>query len=264
MFDTHTHISSIAPDPEQARSTVDEAVQCGVSLMINPGSDAAASAAGRNLAEAFPQVWFAAGFHPEILNETQETAGQGTITDLKDLASVLGHAKCLAAGEIGLDYFHNKSNKDDQKKLFISQVELAAELGMPLIIHCREAWDDTLEILARYRGKLNGIFHCFSGGPDTARKCLDLGYFISFAGNLTYKKTGELRESALYCPPERVFLETDAPYLTPVPLRGQPNRPAYVKHVYDHYCGLRGITVEEAVAFHEKGLRSLFPKISIP
>ena len=246
MFDTHCHINLIGEVPEERDAIVRSAVEAGISLLINVGVDAKTSLESRDLAEKFPEVYFAAGFHPEILNEDRHFTYDPGILD-----GLVKHPKFLAIGEIGLDYFHNKENKSVQIGLFRNQLEYAVSKDIPVILHTRDSWDDTLAILEDYRGKgLKGIFHCFSGDYGTAVKCLDLGFVISFAGTLTYKKAAALRDAAVRLPLDRILLETDSPFLAPVPRRGEPNRPAYVVHLYEYFSKLRNVPIPELGAIH--------------
>lgn len=226
----------------------------GVGLVINAGTDVESIGAGIALAGRHAMVRFAAGLHPETLDEKPaEYFGPAK----KAVEEALAHRSCVAVGEIGLDYHHNKENKKEQTALFEEQCEMALRHSMPVIIHAREAWDDTFAILQRYKGRLTGIFHCFSGGEAEVKRSLDLGFFISFAGNLTYPTAGLLREAALYAPCDRTFLETDAPFLTPVPMRGKRNEPAFVAHTYGFYASLKETGIDKLAETHEKALRGL-------
>jgi TatD DNase family protein len=255
MFDTHCHIDLVSDTPEGRETTVRDAVAAGVGLMINVGVDAASSLAGRDLADKFDEVRFSAGFHPEILNESRGFANDPGILD-----GLAKHPKFAAVGEIGLDYFHNKGNSREQIGLLRPQLEFAVERGLPVILHTRDSWDDTFAVLEDYKGRgLRGVFHCFSGDYETAKKCLDLGFVVSFAGNLTYKNAAVLQDAARRLPLDKVLLETDSPYLTPVPKRGERNQPAYISHLYGFFAGLRGVGVPDLEAHHRRILSNVFP-----
>lgn len=256
MIDTHTHIDLISDDPSLQDQAVSEALSEGIRLMINIGVDKARLTSCKAISERHPQVFHTAGYHPEILNET------GQEIDMSALEQSIAHSKCLGIGEVGLDYFHNQENKEAQARLFTEQLDLAVSSKMPVILHIRDAWEDALSILSSYADRLTGIFHCFTGTKTEAKRCLDLGFFISFAGMLTYKNADPISEAALYVPLERAFLETDAPFLAPVPMRGKPNRPAYVRHLYDFYSQLREIPRDELAEIHMRSLKGLFSKFT--
>jgi len=262
LIDTHTHIDIISSDKTEQDRIVERAVLNDVGLMINVGVEPPTMPAVRDVAVRHDCVRYSSGIQPEFINEP----GVPPVLDI-DLSAIekdLSDPRCVACGEIGLDYYHNQQNARDQITLFIRQIDLAVRLGKPVLIHSRDAWEDTLSVMKLYKGRLKGIFHCFSGGVEEARGCLDLGFFISFAGNLTYPTAGKLREAAAYIPAERTFLETDAPYLTPVPQRGKRNEPAFVAHTYAFYSELKKTAVEEVSLIHHKGINDLFPGILQP
>ncbi len=264
MIDTHTHIDLISDDPFEQDQIVAEAVEAGIGLMINIGVDENRLSSCRSLAERNESVYFTAGFHPEVLNTPTEAQVNTNkqVPSLDILSVYLDHPLCLGIGEIGLDYFHNKENKAEQKQFFADQLDLAVEKNLPISIHTRDAWKDTFDVLEPYKGRLSGIFHCFTGTKDEARRCLDFGFFVSFAGMLTYKNAESIREAALLVPADRTFLETDAPFLAPIPMRGKPNRPAYVKHLYEFYAQLKGLNSEEIERIHKSMIRAVFKKLA--
>ena len=255
LIDSHTHIDIISGDAAQQDAIIRRATDAGIGLIINAGTEAGSLGPAQAMAVWNPAVRYAAGLHPEILNP--ENGRHDLEAELEAVTGALTNRNCVAIGEIGLDYYHNKGNKAGQIALFERQCGLAAERGMPVIIHSREAWDDTFAVVEKFRGRLTGIFHCFSGGAGEARRCLDLGFFISFAGNLTYPTAGLLREAALFAPVDRVFLETDAPYLAPVPMRGKRNEPAFVAHTYAFYAELKKAAVDDIAHTHEAGMKAL-------
>jgi len=257
LIDTHTHIDLISDLSEEQDLVVREAEAEGITLMINIGVDKTRLKSCRELSERNKTVFHTAGYHPEILDEP------GQEIDWDALVASLSHKKCIGIGEIGLDYFHNKENKKEQSDLFIRQLDLAVESHLPVSLHIRDAWEDSLSLLHSYKGRLNGIFHCFTGTKAEAERCLDLGFFVSFAGMLTFKNADPIREAALYVPLDRAFLETDAPFLAPIPMRGKPNRPSYVKHLYYFYSDLIGKGIEEISQVHDSGVRKLFSKLSV-
>jgi TatD DNase family protein len=194
----------------------------------------------------YPQIWASVGVHPHEAQLANDVA----YSRLEEWAR---HPKVIAWGEIGLDYFYDHSPRDIQKAVFLKQMELARAAKMPIIIHCRpsdnseNAWDDCLALIAEHWKPtgLGGILHCFTGTVEHARRGLDLGFMISFAGNITFPKAQNIRDAATIVPLDRMLIETDSPYLAPIPHRGQRNEPAYVKEVARHIAGLRGLSTEE-------------------
>ncbi|MDX1980142.1 MAG: TatD family hydrolase, partial [Bryobacteraceae bacterium] len=180
------------------------------------------------------------GVHPH-------NAAKATDTTLGELEALLKHPKVLALGEIGLDYHYDFSPRDTQRALFRDQLDLARRAAKPVVIHTREAWDDTFAVLEEHwQGA--GIMHCFSGGPVEARRALAMGFYISFAGVVTFPKAVELQAAAVAVPLDRLLIETDAPYLAPIPHRGRRNEPSYVAHTASKLAELRGAPVEEIAA----------------
>ena len=161
---------------------------------------------------------------------------------MEDIIPLLDAPEVVAVGECGLDYHYDFSPRPVQREMFAAQIDLAAERGLPLVVHTREAWDDTFAIL-RAGPSVPTIFHCFSGGPDEARLALDLGASLSFSGIVTFKSAGDLREAVALAPLDRILVETDSPYLTPVPHRGRPNEPAYVALVGAAVAAVRGVAI---------------------
>jgi TatD DNase family protein len=229
--DSHCHVpyEGVGPD------AVDEAVAAGVSRLVSVGTDATQSAAAVALAGVRAEVWATVGLHPHDASE-----GVDSILALLDPPS----NRVVAVGECGLDYHYDFSPRPLQREAFGRQVRLAGELDLALVIHTREAWDDTFAILDREGVPERTVFHCFTGGPDEARRALDLGAWLSFSGIVTFRGADDVREAARLCPPDRLLVETDAPYLAPVPHRGRPNRPAWVPVVGAAVADVRG----EAVA----------------
>jgi TatD DNase family protein len=173
----------------------------------------------------------------------------------------MAHPRVLALGEIGLDYHYDFSPRDVQRQVFIEQMEIAAEAGKPILIHTREAWDDTFELIEKHwvPTGLPGVMHCFTGGPAEAQRSLGLGFLLSFSGVVTYPKAPEVREAALLTPLDRMLVETDAPYLAPVPMRGKRNEPAYVARTGEMLAGVLGIPAEELGRRTSENFVRLFP-----
>lgn len=237
IFDTHAHYDSSAfnPDREAVLAALPEA---GVALVVDPGCDLPSSRAALALAEQFPHVYAAVGIHPE------DCAGY-TDADLETLRALCRHEKAVAIGEIGLDYYWAENPpREFQQQVFRRQLELAVELDMPVIIHDREAHGDCLEIVKEYPG-LRGVFHCFSGSPEMAAELLKRGWYLGFDGPITYKNAKRAPEVAAVTPLDRILVETDAPYMTPVPFRGKRNDSRYLPYVIEKLAEWKGVTPQE-------------------
>ena len=189
-------------------------------------------------------VWATAGIHPH-------DAQQATEEHFVELAELAKHLRFAAIGEIGLDYHYDHSPSDTQERVFVRQMEIAAAARLPIVIHCREAWDDCLNLLEQHwrRTGLGGILHCFSGTVSDARRGMEMGFYVSFAGNVTFPKAGELRDVAAQIPRDSLLIETDCPFLAPVPKRGKRNEPSYVVHTAAQLAALHNCPVEEIAAF---------------
>lgn len=235
MIDSHTHLTSCAQPGEEL---VAGAVAVGVRRIVTVGTDLADSAAALALAERFPEVYAAVGLHPN-------SAAGCTEADISELARLAAHPRCVAVGETGLDHYRDHAPRADQLRAFRAQIEVARELGKPLSIHTRAADDDTLAMLDEHAGGVQVIMHCFSMA-DRLDECLaHPGWFISFAGNVTYPANQALRAAMLRVPAGRLLVETDAPYLAPAPLRGRRNVPANVVHT------ARAVALERRAGYEE-------------
>jgi TatD DNase family protein len=232
--DSHCHLPE---DPDEAAVVVAEAREHGVTTMVTVGCDRASSLVNLALAGRFDGVHATVGLHPH-----EARHGVASIADLFTPAT---GAAPIAVGECGLDYHYDHSPRDDQRVAFAEQIALANRLGLPLVIHTREAWDDTFAILDAEGVPERTVFHCFTGGPDEARRCLDRGAFLSFSGIVTFRTATELHEAARLCPADRMLAETDSPYLAPVPNRGKTNQPAFVVHVVQRLAELRDQPLDE-------------------
>lgn len=238
IFDTHAHYDADAFDAD--RDTVLSALpEAGVALVVDPGCDGKSSRAALALAEAYPHVYAAVGWHPE---EWASWDGE-SMPLLRRLAA---HPKTVAIGEIGLDYYWDKEHKALQKEMFERQLALAIEYDLPVIVHDREAHEDSLEILSCYPAA-RGVFHCFSGSAEMAKELLARGWYLGFDGPVTYKNNKKAAEVLAVIPRDRLLLETDSPYMAPVPFRGQRNDsrniPAIAEVIGTHW-GLPGAEVE--------------------
>jgi TatD DNase family protein len=205
------------------------------------GTDPEDSRRARNLAAAHPAVFVAAGLHPH------DAAAWSAETE-KELRELSSSPGVVAVGETGLDFYRDRSPRDAQRAAFLGQLDLAAQADLPVVVHCRDAYDECVEILGESAPPGGGVVHCFSGGPDDARRILDLGFALSFSGSLTYPRSDVLRRVARDAPADRILVETDAPFLAPQPVRGRPNEPAYVRHTAEVLAELRGESLEETAA----------------
>lgn len=218
---------------------VEEAKAAGVARLVTVGTDAAQSAAALSFAAAHEGVYATVGLHPH-----DAKLGVGTVEPL-----VAGQDKLVAVGECGLDYHYDLSPRPQQREAFAAQVALARRSGLALVVHTRQAWEDTFDILRAEQAPERTVFHCFTGGPVEARRALDIGAWLSFSGIVTFKNATELREAAALCPLDRLLVETDSPFLAPVPYRGRPNAPRLVPLVGKAVAAVKGVApevVEEA------------------
>ena len=212
--DSHCHI----PYEGLGLEAIDEAKEAGVTRLVVVGTDAEQSASALRVAADHDGVWATVGLHPH-----EASQGVQTVEPL-----LQGQPKLVAVGECGLDYHYDFSPRPAQREAFAAQVALASSHGLALVVHTREAWEDTLAILRSVGVPARTVFHCFTGGPAEAGACLDLGAWLSFSGIVTFKNASDVRQAAALCPLDRLLVETDSPYLAPVPHRGHPNSPAYV------------------------------------
>lgn len=246
VYDTHCHLGldgKVAPDEEHAR-----AVAAGVTGMLVVGIDAATSRAARDLSR-LPGVRWSAGLHP---NDSSRFA-----TEWPELVELAHTPGCAAIGETGLDTFRDRTPLDQQQHSLRAHLQLARDLDLPVIFHCRDAFAPLLALL-RAEPPVRGVMHCFSGGIDEARQSLDLGLSLSFAGPLTYPKNDALRAAAAFAPADRIVIETDAPFLPPQRRRGQRNEPAYVLDTLATLASVRGLELSEAAALTFANSKALF------
>jgi TatD DNase family protein len=247
VIDSHTHLDR-GPAPEA--ELVEQAREAGLTRILTIGMDADSRRAALRAAETYPEVYAAIGHHP---NEATGYTSQIT----EELEEQARHPRCLAIGETGLDDFRDYAPRADQERAFDAQIGLAHELEKPLIIHTRAAEDDTIDWLTTKAQGLEVVMHCFSM-PTRLDECLAAGWWISFAGNVTYPKAQDLAEAAVQTPLDRILVETDAPYLTPQVVRKERNRPAYVAHTARFIAERRGITYEELDAAVTANAAKLF------
>jgi len=250
LIDSHTHLEMEEFD-EDRDEVVDRAREAGLEFLITVGTTLAYCQKALELAGRYEEVYVAVGIHPHEAKDIDSH----TYDELRSLA---GQEKVVAYGEIGLDFFRNLSPRSVQIRRFGEQLDLASEIGLPVIIHDREAHGETIEMLGSLRGKLTGVIHCFSGDRDMARKCLDLGYYISVPGTVTFNKAEELRRVVQYVPLTSLLVETDAPYLAPEPHRGKRNEPAYAVKTAERMAELKGLSYAEVARATSENARALF------
>jgi len=254
--DSHAHLDGEEFDPDRI-AVLERARAAGVRylLLIGGATGPERLRGALDIAEGHEWIYAAAGIHPHEAAKAEER-------HFDELRRLARHPKMLAIGEIGLDYHYDHSPRDAQRRVFERQLELARELKLPVIIHCRDAWADLRAIVRTHWCNavdgLAGILHCFSGTFDDAFNLMDCGFYISFAGNLTFKKTEDLRATAREIPLDRLLTETDCPYLAPVPYRGKRNEPAYVREVTRELAKIRRLTDEEAGNLVVRNFERLF------
>lgn len=256
MFvDTHCHL-----DDEKLKDNLDEIVAkfraAQVGIVINMGCDAQTSELVKAQAEKYDGVYFAAGIHPMDVEKA-------TDKDIEKIAELCKHPKCVAVGEIGLDYYWDKTFKDKQEEFFAAQIRLAKEARLPVNIHVRDAMGDALEILKNNKENLTfgGVMHCYSGSSETAKELLKLGLYISFGGTLTFKNAKNAAEVAAAVPLDRILTETDSPYLAPEPVRGTVNSPANIPYIVERLAKVRGAEISEIESAVYNNTLTLFKKI---
>jgi len=235
-FDTHAHYCDkrFNEDRDELLASMPDA---GVSLILNSGSSLRSSKLSLELADKYSFVYASVGVHPH----DSKSMTDGTLSELEEL---LSHPKAVAVGEIGLDYHYDFSPRDVQRKRFREQLELARRLNKPVIIHERESLQDTLDIVSEYKD-LIGVFHCFSGSWETAKSILDMGWFLSFTGVITFKNARRALEVLAKMPADRIMLETDCPYLSPDPMRGRRNSSLYLPYIAEKVAEVRGLAIDE-------------------
>lgn len=253
LVDSHCHLDDAQFDADRD-AVLERASEAGLKYMlaIGTGDGPPDLASAVRLAERKPEIFATAGVHPN-------DAPKVTPETLNDLEKVLRHPKIKAIGEIGLDY-HWGVPREIQHPLFIQQLELAASMKLPVVIHTRNAWADTIAVLQAHwvATGLPCLMHCFTGNAEQARECLDLGFYLAFGGVTTFPKAAEIREAARIAPLDRVLLETDSPYLAPVPYRGKRNEPAFVAHVAKTIAEVRNMDPEELAAATTGNFEHLF------
>lgn len=256
MIDSHCHLDS-ERFTEDLEEVIGRALDAGVERMmsIGTGDGPPDIEVAVRIADRYNAIYSTVGVHPHDASKYDDAVG-------KRLATLLKHPKVLALGEVGLDYHYDHSPRDVQQAVFIEQMHIAADARMPIVIHTREAWDDTFALIEKHWKPtgLGGIMHCFSGGPVEARRSLDLGFHLSFAGIVTFPKSLDIQEAARICSEDRILIETDAPFLAPVPYRGKRNEPAFMAHTAAKIAELRGTSIVDIVRATTTNFGTLFTR----
>ena len=250
IIDTHAHLDF--PDyKDDIDEVIERAGEVGVEYMINVGTTVASSNKSIELAKQYEQIYASIGIHP---NEASKVSGE----EWSRLEALAGGDKVVAIGETGLDYYRDRSKREDQKRLFHQHIELAQRHNLPVIIHNREASSDCLDIVHEYSGKIKGVVHCFAGTVEDAEEFLKLGFHVSFAGPITFPKADNLREALKAVPVERLLLETDCPFLAPQPKRGKRNEPSYLQYTIPVLAELYKLSVEDIKRITTFSAKNLF------
>ena len=248
IFDTHAHYDDKAFD-EDRYELLDAMPKNNVKYIINQGTDVENSKFSISLADKYSFIYAAVGIHPEEIYKEE------SIEEIKKLTS---HKKVVAIGEIGLDYHYDDTNKEDQLKYFIDQLNLANEVNLPVVIHSRDAQKDTLDTLKAIKINNSGVVHCFSGSLESAKELLKLGFYLGFDGPITFKNAKNALEVLEYIPLDRILIETDAPYLTPIPFRGERNNSMYLTYVINKIAEIKNISPEEIASITMNNAKTLF------
>lgn len=248
IFDSHAHYTDKAFNDDRI-ALLDSLWESGICGVINCGADLKSSEESARLSEKYNLLYFACGIHPEEVDDLPSDY----LDRLKELAK---SEKCVAIGEIGLDYYWRQDNKEEQKIIFVEQLSLAKELCLPVIIHSRDAHEDTLKILKEHKPK--GVLHCFSGSVETAREILKLQMYIGFGGAITFKNARKAVEVMEALPLEKLLLETDCPYMAPVPMRGKRNDSTLIPYVAEKIAEIKGVSPQEVIDAATKNTKELF------
>ncbi|NLY86772.1 MAG: TatD family hydrolase [Tissierellia bacterium] len=251
LIDSHAHLDDRRFDRDRDR-IIKDLENNGIELVINIGADLKSSIASVSLAEKYPNIYATVGVHPHSAKDMDEAS-------LEILRSLAKRDKVVAIGEIGLDFYYDNSPRDDQRKWFKEQLKLAKELNLPVVIHSRDAQQETFDILKEAQdGSLRGVLHCYSGSKEMAMEYIKLGFYISIAGPVTFKNARVLKEVAKAVPLDKLLVETDCPYLAPEPHRGKRNEPVYVKYVAGTIADIKGISFEELAKATNRNTKELF------
>jgi TatD DNase family protein len=251
LFDTHAHLNAIQYE-EDIVEVIQRAKSERVTHIVVVGFDKDTIKRAMELTEQYEMIYAAVGWHPvDAIDMTDE--------DLEWIKELASHPKVVAIGEMGLDYYWDKSPKDIQKDVFRRQIRLAKEVKLPIIIHNRDSTEDVVKILKEENaGEVGGIMHCFTGSLEVAKQCMDMNFYISFGGPVTFKNAKKSKEVATEIPLERLLIETDCPDLTPHPFRGKRNEPSYVKYIAEQIAELKGLSFEEVAKITSDNAKKLF------
>lgn len=251
LFDTHAHLNAIQYE-EDLEEVIQRAKSEDVTDIVVVGFDRDTIRRAMELTEQYDMIYAAVGWHPvDAIDMTDD--------DLEWIKELASHPKVVAIGEMGLDYYWDKSPKDIQKEVFRKQIQLAKEVQLPIIIHNRDATEDVVKILQEENAsEVGGIMHCFTGSLEVAKQCIDMNFYLSFGGPVTFKNAKKPKGVAKEIPIDRLLIETDCPYLTPHPFRGKRNEPSYVKYVAEQIAELREISVEEVAKKTSDNAKKLF------
>lgn len=250
MIDTHAHLQWPVFDKDREQ-VIERAFAAGLSAIVSVGYDLDASLEAAQIAKDHPHIFAVVGIHPH----NAKTIRADVLGSLRELA---GNARVVAIGEIGLDYYRNLSPRTVQKDAFEQQMLLAKELGLPVVVHDREAHADVLQVLRNFGGDVTGVLHCFSGGLDMAREVIKMGYSISIAGPVTFPNARNLHQLVQNLPPESIVLETDCPWLAPQSHRGKRNEPAFILETARRVANLRGISLDDLIEITSQNAKRLF------
>lgn len=250
MIDSHAHLDDKQFNYDRD-SIIKDLKENYIAYFINPASDMESSRNSLELSEKYEFIFSAVGVHP---HEAEDFTDE-MLVELREMAK---NDKVVAIGEIGLDYYYDNSPRDIQKDVFRRQMKLAKELNLPVIIHSRDAYGDTFDILNEFKGEVIGVMHCYSGSIEMAERYMSLGYYISFAGPVTFKNATNVKDTATKVPMDRMLIETDSPYLTPAPNRGKRNEPKYVKYVAETIANLREMPLSDLVESTRNNTIKLF------
>lgn len=254
FFDSHAHL-----DDEKFNEDRDEIIQqikkFGIENFISAGYSLEASKKGLELAKKYDFIYTTSGISPNDIPQTEEEMWK-TLSEIKEIAKT--NSKVVAIGEIGLDYYWNKENKDIQKQVFIEQIKIANELKLPIVIHTREAIMDTIQILKQNPVEKKGVFHCCPLNRELVKEALKLGFYISFAGPITFKNSKNAKEIVNMVPLEKMLIETDSPYLSPEPLRGKRNDPRNVKYIAEKIAEYKEMKIEEIAQITMNNAKKIF------
>jgi len=253
LIDSHAHIQGKEYAGE-VEAVIARAREAGVGKIIAVGGagDMSSNTEAVALAKTFPDIYATVGMHPHDAKDV-------SADELKKLKEIAADPKVVAVGETGLDYYYDHSPRDVQRRVFAEFIHLARETGLPIVVHERDAANDAFELLrGEGEGRLRGVIHCFTGNYEAARAYLDLGFYISFTGIITFKNAEALRDVVRNVPLERMLVETDSPYLTPVPHRGKRNEPAYVRYVGETIASVKGLSLKEVARGTTQNVRELF------